>query len=227
MLVFLDFDGTLSPIVSNPLLAELPPATRSALIEVAPLVPLLGILTGRSLEKIKAFVGDVPNLTIGASHGFDVEGTAGVRLQVAEDVLPLLSRAADELRTALAQFDGASVEDNHTTISVHYRQVCDAQVETVRGIVRDYVQTSCGSKLELRNGHKVLEIRPAVQWDKGCALRYIIQQRGFNHAENLLIYVGASGRPCTYTYVRKRICAHSHMHACIYEFTYSIYNAVG
>jgi trehalose 6-phosphate phosphatase len=88
LLLLLDYDGTLSPIVSDPtkvrylriliaLVQALPQAympedTRAVLREITR-YHTTGIITGRSLEKVSQFV-DMDNLIYAGSHGFDIRG---------------------------------------------------------------------------------------------------------------------------------------------------------
>ena len=57
ILLFLDFDGTLAPIVQEPMLAVLPAATRHVLDElVAHATITIAIVSGRSLGDVKGRV---------------------------------------------------------------------------------------------------------------------------------------------------------------------------
>jgi len=70
VVLFSDYDGTLSPIVADPDLARLPEGARAALNAVSRCVPV-GLLSGRGREKVQAFVG-LPHLTYAGSHGLDI-----------------------------------------------------------------------------------------------------------------------------------------------------------
>lgn len=69
-MLLLDYDGTLTPIVKDPSKALLSERVRAILREL-PKYFVTGVISGRSLGKIRAFV-DVPGLFYAGSHGFDI-----------------------------------------------------------------------------------------------------------------------------------------------------------
>jgi trehalose-phosphatase len=75
--LFLDYDGTLSPIVQRPELALLAPAMQAVLRRLAGRMPV-AILTGRLREDAALLVG-LPQLYYAGSHG----RTAGGRRRAA------------------------------------------------------------------------------------------------------------------------------------------------
>eukprot|EP00611_Tribonema_gayanum_P010071 TRINITY_DN1999_c0_g1_i1.p1 TRINITY_DN1999_c0_g1~~TRINITY_DN1999_c0_g1_i1.p1 ORF type:complete len:497 (+),score=121.49 TRINITY_DN1999_c0_g1_i1:97-1587(+) len=70
LVLLLDYDGTLTPIVNDPKKALLSEEVRETLREL-PKHYVTGIVTGRSLAKIRTFV-NVPGLFYAGSHGFDI-----------------------------------------------------------------------------------------------------------------------------------------------------------
>ena len=66
--LFLDYDGTLSPIVANPQDATLPEETRAILRELSDLVPI-AILSGRDRQDVAQKIG-LEQLVYGGSHGY-------------------------------------------------------------------------------------------------------------------------------------------------------------
>ena len=65
VLVMLDFDGTLSPIVEQPDRAELPPETRRDLAELTTLADLhVAIVSGRAVQDVRRRVEDVYNKNV-------------------------------------------------------------------------------------------------------------------------------------------------------------------
>eukprot|EP00820_Chromera_velia_P015135 Cvel_25133.t1-p1 / transcript=Cvel_25133.t1 / gene=Cvel_25133 / organism=Chromera_velia_CCMP2878 / gene_product=Probable trehalose-phosphate phosphatase D, putative / transcript_product=Probable trehalose-phosphate phosphatase D, putative / location=Cvel_scaffold2809:142-1454(-) / protein_length=205 / sequence_SO=supercontig / SO=protein_coding / is_pseudo=false len=122
--IFLDYDGTLTPIVSDPSAAHLSEEMRELLSKLADLCTI-GIVTGRSMKTIKDFVKiqpkDKQNFMYAASHGFDIEtGRRAVQHQVGEQYVPFLKRAAGELHERLKHVEGFGMEDNHYAVSAHY-----------------------------------------------------------------------------------------------------------
>src|SRR5713101_3770575 len=119
--VFLDYDGTLTPIVDHPEDAWLSDSMRQVLRELAARVPV-AILSGRDLDDVRRRV-DLDGIVYAGSHGFDIAGPRGLRKQVATECLPKLDIAEKELHEALDGIPGARVERKHFSIAVHYRNV--------------------------------------------------------------------------------------------------------
>ena len=74
-MLFLDYDGTLSPIVSDPDAATLVDGAAEALELVAAACPV-AILSGRDLADIRTRVG-IPGIWYAGSHGFELTGPDG------------------------------------------------------------------------------------------------------------------------------------------------------
>eukprot|EP00752_Nemacystus_decipiens_P005687 g5147.t1 len=70
LVLLLDYDGTLTPIVKDPSKALLSERVRTVLKEL-PKHFITGVVSGRSLGKIRDFVG-VKGLFYAGSHGFDI-----------------------------------------------------------------------------------------------------------------------------------------------------------
>uniref|UniRef100_A0A453PJ76 Trehalose 6-phosphate phosphatase n=1 Tax=Aegilops tauschii subsp. strangulata TaxID=200361 RepID=A0A453PJ76_AEGTS len=72
IVMFLDYDGTLSPIVANPDAAYMSDAMREAVRDVAKHFPT-AIVSGRCRDKVHNFVG-LSELYYAGSHGMDIKG---------------------------------------------------------------------------------------------------------------------------------------------------------
>ena len=94
--VFLDYDGTLTPIVSHPEDASLSDSMRQTLRSLAARLPV-AILSGRDLEDVRGRVL-VDGIVYAGSHGFDIAGAGGLRRQLGDAYLPVLDAAENELR---------------------------------------------------------------------------------------------------------------------------------
>uniref|UniRef100_A0A6N2KAM7 Trehalose 6-phosphate phosphatase n=1 Tax=Salix viminalis TaxID=40686 RepID=A0A6N2KAM7_SALVM len=70
IVVFLDYDGTLSPIVNDPDRAFMSDEMRASVREVAKYFPT-AIISGRSRDKVKGFV-QLSNIYYAGSHGMDI-----------------------------------------------------------------------------------------------------------------------------------------------------------
>ena len=77
---FLDYDGTLTPIVSHPEDAWLSDSMRQTLRSLAARVPV-AILSGRDLDDVRGRVL-VDGIVYAGSHGFDIAGAGGLRREL-------------------------------------------------------------------------------------------------------------------------------------------------
>src|SRR5215470_15975620 len=78
--VFLDYDGTLTPIVSHPEDAWLSESMRQTLRSLAAGLPV-AILSGRDLDDVRGRV-HIDGIAYGGSHGFDIAGAGGLRMEL-------------------------------------------------------------------------------------------------------------------------------------------------
>lgn len=110
--LFLDYDGTLTPIVSDPRKAILSDRMREILFSLAKTDRItVGIVTGRALKSVKHFV-QIPategiKFLYAASHGFHIEA-AGQQIhhQVGARYIPVLRDAALKISKALGHIPG-------------------------------------------------------------------------------------------------------------------------
>ncbi|CAM9920884.1 unnamed protein product, partial [Phaeothamnion confervicola] len=180
LVLLLDYDGTLTPIVRDPAAALLPADVRATLTELAKHF-VVGVVSGRSLEKIRDFV-KVDTLFYAGSHGFDIhapaqrDGGDGVRYQVASEFLPVLQEVREESEEAVKEISGASVEDNLFSISLHYRNCARADVPRVAAIAREVQGRHAG--IRLRSGKEVFELQPDIEWNKGSAVVWLLGMLG-------------------------------------------------
>ena len=187
--VFLDYDGTLTPIVADPRSATLPAATRREVERLASRCPV-AIVSGRDLRDVRAMVG-LDSLVYAGSHGFDVGGTFGGRPLHAErgtEALPALDRAERALREELAELPGARVERKRLAIAVHVRGVDAGRVPEAEAAVARAAEAE--PDLRATSGKMVLELWPALDWDKGAAVRWLLSMLGLDRDDVVPVYVG-------------------------------------
>jgi len=171
--VFLDFDGTLTPIVDRPSEALLSDAMRAVLGQVARSFPT-AVISGRDLADVRERVG-IDGLVYAGSHGFDIlfSDGAGHSPEAARDALPALAEAADAMEERLDDVEGAFVERKRFAVAVHYRLAEDER----RGEIEQAVDEIVAGHRELRKraGKKIFEFVPDIDWDKGEALRLLLE----------------------------------------------------
>jgi trehalose-phosphatase len=188
LVLFFDYDGTLTPIVRRPEDATLSDAMRSLLRELATHVTV-GIVSGRDLDDVRSMVA-LDELYYAGSHGFDVRGPGELRMQheEARDRLPELDAAEAELRDRLESVNGVRVERKGFAVAVHYREADEADVARVEAAVDDAIDRHDG--LRKKGGKKIFELQPDVPWDKGRAVRWLLEQLELTGPDVLPVYVG-------------------------------------
>lgn len=185
--VFLDFDGTLTPIVDDPGEAHLAPEMKAVLESLAQREDtLLAFVSGRGAEDLQQRIG-IPDLVYAGNHGLEIRG----RLQFVEPSAlakrDLLKSLIHILNGSLRYIRGAWVEDKTLTATIHYRQARPRSERAIANIV--HAALSHHSALfQLNEGKKVYEIVPRTKWHKGAAVCWINARLGMPRAAS--IYIG-------------------------------------
>lgn len=176
-LFFLDYDGTLAPIVDKPMEAVPHPDVPVLLKQLRDKFPVR-IITGRHLRDLAVLMPEASHQAVGL-HGTQ-EGTIG------GEINSLLSRdaesALEHLRQTLPETQGVEVEDKGPTFAVHYRSARDEAA--VRAKLEEWAD-NVPEVLETIWGKKVVELRPRGQ-SKGTAVRQIADE----YPDHTPIYLG-------------------------------------
>lgn len=186
--LFLDYDGTLTPIVPHPDDAHLSETMRASLQRLTGRCPV-AIISGRDLSDVRQRVG-IAGIWYAGSHGFDIAGPAGERHEYPQgrDYLPALDAAEQALRNRLGELPGCLVERKRFSIAIHYRQLAEDRLPAVKQAV-DEIHTA-HPELRLGSGKKLFELQPDLDWDKGKALHWLMQAQGLTSSHALPVYIG-------------------------------------
>jgi trehalose-phosphatase len=175
VLLFFDYDGTLTPITGTPAEARLAAGMKEKLTALA-LRPKVtaGIISGRALAELRSMAG-IAGIYYAGNHGMEIEGPGLAWVSPeAEKARAMMSDLAAGLAEGLENIAGVIIEDKGLSLSVHYRLVVPARVSTVTGTFRRLTAPLAkAGKIKITSGKKVLEVRPPVDWDKGRALEAI------------------------------------------------------
>ena len=186
--VFLDYDGTLTPIVSRPELAVLSEEMRATLERLAA-VCTVAIVSGRDRLDVEGLV-KVDGLVYAGSHGFDIVGPGGLNMQHEEGARyrPILEQAAGEIEQRVGGIEGVLIERKKYAVATHYRLVAEEHVPAID----DAVDEVAAAHPELRRtgGKKVYELRPKLEWHKGKAVEWLLQALDLDHPDVLPFYLG-------------------------------------
>ena len=203
VVLLLDYDGTLAPIVDRPDLASMPLETRETLVELRALTSpdpdlIIGIISARSLEDISARVG-IDGLLYAGNHGLEIRGP---QLEFVHAEALKIKGSVDQvylqLKEKLAVHPGAFAEHKGLSLTVHYRLVDDEGIEAVKDTVDKTVRPAVEiGDLVVSPGKMALEIRPNISWDKGSTISAIVAAIGTEPAdsnpparERLVMYFG-------------------------------------
>lgn len=184
--VFLDYDGTLTPIVSHPENAWLSESMRQTLRSLAGRMPV-AILSGRDLDDVRGRV-HVDGIVYAGNHGFDIAGAGGVRRELGAAYLPMLGAAEMELREALDEISGAQLERKHFSVAAHYRNVNENDASRV-AVAVDAVAAK-HPELRRINGKKVYELLPDIDWNKGKAVLWLLETLELERGKAFPIFIG-------------------------------------
>ena len=186
--IFLDYDGTLTPIVRDPKEATLPAKTKKTIKRLTAHYSV-AIISGRDLDDVKHMVG-IGDLAYAGSHGFDIVGPGGkYRSQdMGKNFLPALERAERELGQVVRNIPGAKLEHKRFAITVHFRQVESSKITILEQQFDDLL--SRYPELRKSTGKKVFELRPNIDWDKGKALLYLLEALYTDSSRILPLYIG-------------------------------------
>jgi len=187
--LFLDYDGTLTPIVEDYRKAELSGQMRDIIGKLARTFTV-AVISGRDLENVRKLVG-LDQIFYAGSHGFDIAGPHGwhEELQQGKKFLADLDSAEAGLTEGLRNIDGAAVERKKFSIAVHFRQVPDEELPEMEKIVARVLADH--SRLQRSSGKKVFDVKPRADWHKGKALLWLLEKFDPGEGAGMVpIYIG-------------------------------------
>ncbi|MDP8253360.1 MAG: trehalose-phosphatase [Candidatus Kaelpia aquatica] len=187
-IIFLDYDGTLTPIVAKPELAVLSKDMREIIKELISKYTV-AIVSGRGREDVENLV-NIEGILYAGNHGFDIKGPDLSMTQPdAEEAIPAVKEAIAYFKDKLSSIDGLLVEEKKFSVAVHYRLVDE---DKYLNVIEDEVNRVVAKFkfLRLMHGKKVFEVLPNIYWNKGCAIRWIVDALKLSFKDNLIVYIG-------------------------------------
>lgn len=175
-LLFLDYDGTLAPLVDDPSAAVPHPAVPDLLAELAEAHPLV-VITGRDLAALGRLLGGRHRAVglHGAEEGF-TDGTVETRAADAH------ADALRQLKAAVPEVEGVVVEEKGAAFAVHYRHAPDA--DAARSALQTWAEDVPAGLVPIW-GKAVVELR-AEGVSKGTAVAALAAE----HPDRTPVYLG-------------------------------------
>jgi trehalose 6-phosphate synthase/phosphatase len=187
--LFLDYDGTLAPIVDHPSEARLDESMEEALAACAARSDTeVSIVSGRAIADVRARLA-LTDIAVAGNHGLEVEAPGIPRFEHPD--LPHFAERSRQLGEWLRKDSepGVWVEEKGASLTLHYRQADPhrhaAIADRAHHIVRE-------AGFQAREALCAVEARPPIGWDKGRAVLHLLRERhGPDWSERLrVVYVG-------------------------------------
>jgi trehalose 6-phosphate synthase/phosphatase len=183
--IFLDYDGTLTPIVESPEEAIISEDMRDLLQKLKDKYTI-AIISGRAIDNIKGMVG-IENIIYAGNHGSEIWD--GSRVFLSQDFSEVKSQLRDLLiilEEKLSHIPGVLIEDKGITASIHFRQVWAKDLGELFSIFWEETK-NFEDTFRITSGKKVFEIRPVNAWNKGDAVEWIMEKFG---NDSTPVYIG-------------------------------------
>lgn len=181
LLLCLDYDGTLSEIVSHPSQARPVAGAAQALAALAAHAGrvLPAIVSGRTIGEVRRMLGVEHGLMFSGVHGLELMDADGQRRLApgVESVIPDLDRVREWLVRHVPAGCGFVIEDKRVAIAFHYRMADAESAARIRRSLTRFVQAHT-ARLRIMRGKMIDELMPRDAAGKGAAVRSLQRAAG-------------------------------------------------
>ena len=172
-----DFDGTLSPTVTDPDEARPAPEAVDLLHRLAGRYWRVGAVSGRPLSFLRGVLP--PSLVLSGQYGLELEGP-GVE-PLSHDLARWRAAVADAVERAVgARIAGMRVESKGESLTLHWREHPEVEADVVA--LAEVLAGVTG--LIARPAKKSVELHPPLLTDKGTAVKHL------SDGADAVLYVG-------------------------------------
>ncbi len=185
ILLFLDYDGTISELVSRPAMARPVEGVVSALSALAQRRErfAVAIVSGRPVVELRRMTGLGHQVMYAGVHGAEIAGRSREagddNIHVTDDVArcaPELDRVRAWLTRNVPDGAGFEVEDKGLAIALHYRNAEGAAAAALGAEFEKFVRADA-PHLRFAHNNMVVEALPAAA-SKGAAVRALGREAG-------------------------------------------------
>lgn len=177
ILVALDFDGTLSDIVSRPEDAVLTEERRQLLRDLNSRPRFaVAVISGRTVDDVRERVG-LSDIAYAGHHGLEIAGPGFSYLPPeAEAFRGTAARLGESLEAEIGGIPGVIFEHRGISLGVHYRLVAaDQRQSALRAIWGAIQPLEDAGEARIITGKEVVNVLPPVVWHKGSALQWLME----------------------------------------------------
>jgi trehalose 6-phosphate phosphatase len=185
-----DFDGTISPIVSDRNQARLHPVCLELLADLSARPGhRVAVLSSRSIEDL---VSRVPlrDLVLGGASGLELRLPGGHRVHPGTRTESRRDKArviAGPLIARLSSFPGVEVEDKGWSIAVHYRHVLPESLAMLEPLMKELGRTP---DIRVYRGPCAAEVQLLPNVSKSFGVRRICRILAIDPSKGRLFYAG-------------------------------------
>ena len=179
--IMLDFDGTLAPLVSHPMLSEIPTDTKEILekLKETPGVQI-AMISGRPVPDLMDKVG-IPDICYSGSHGNVIRFAEGhVHENHVDPSLQVIKNKLEDELLKNEAFTGVWIEDKGYTLTIHFNQAerpdQDLERQTILFLDKTARAMDGDALFTVMPGHKSVEVKGQGTKNKGFAVTKILKE---------------------------------------------------
>ncbi len=185
ILLCLDYDGTISELVSRPGMARPVEGVVAALKSMTPLGErvAVAIVSGRPIAELRRMIGLGHEVMYAGVHGLEIAGRSrggggdGIRIAAhAARFAPELDRMRAWLADNVPNGAGFEVEDKGLAVALHFRNAEPAAAAALSAQYEEFIREDA-PHLRAAHNKMVIEALPAAA-SKGAALRVLGSEAG-------------------------------------------------
>lgn len=195
ILLFLDYDGTLSPIAKTPDAAKTPERALKLLKTLSKRPDIrLAIISGRSLSNISRRIG-IRKIIYAGNHGLEIRGPLIKRLFKSDPSFNAAKKnIVKRLRRLTCGIKGMLIEDKGLTLAVHFKLSKKKDAPRIKkALVSAALPYLKKRSIRIKRGKGVREIHPPTGWNKGKAVLWILRNsksHKWKRRNILPVYIG-------------------------------------